>query len=150
MQRRQTSLWLESEGPLGSDISGAANTFLCSRRLATRRWKLSRNVLFQRHLEWKLLFHFAVMSGNTRLASVSLAVCSSSCTCFKLSPVFLKRWPSEGVFSHAVLRMAMLFGDVLFLSCPHSWSSVVAGLGPRLLQASEASDDAEAICRCSP
>lgn len=90
------------------------------------------------------------MLGNTRLASVSLAMCGSRCACFKLSPVFLKRWPNEHVFGHAVLRMAMVFGDVLFLSCPHSWSSVVAGLGPGLLQASEASDDAEAVCICSP
>lgn len=96
-QRRQTSRWLESEGPLGSDISGDANTFLCSRRLATRRWRLSRNVRFQRHLEWKVLFHFAVMSGNTRLASMSLAMCGSSCTCFKLSR-FLEKVAQRACF----------------------------------------------------
>lgn len=65
-------------------------------------------------------------------------------------PRFREKKPNERVFGHAVLSMAMLFGDVLFLSRPHSWSSVVAGLSPRLQQASEASDDAEAVCTCSP
>lgn len=80
---------------------------------------------------WTGTFNFTVMSGNTRLASMSLTMWGSICNCFKLSLLFLKRWANTCVFSHAVLNMAMLFGDVLFLNCPYRWSSVVADLGPR-------------------
>lgn len=124
--------WLEREGPLRKWCQWWCKHILGTRRLATRLSGLSRKVSFQGHLEWELLFHFTVTPGNTRLASMSPAMCGSSCGCSKLFLAFLKGQTNKCVFSHAIPNKAMLSGEVLFLNCPYSWSSVVAGLCLRI------------------